>query len=655
MLREPPDVLITTPESLYLMLTSRAREILRGAEWVIVDEIHAVAGTKRGAHLALTLERLDALAQEQNGGREVQRIGLSATQNPLEEVGRFMVGPRRRCRIVDTGVRKPLDLKIHVPVESMVEPDADARARLRPARRRHRGDAPLDLAGDLPRAAEADPAAPLDDPVRQQPPLRRADRAAAERAGERGRRRGRRRRACRPAGRDRPRPPRLARARGAARRRGAAEGGRDPVHRRDLSAWSSASTWAQSTSSCRSSRRSRSPPDSSGSAAPGTTSATRRKGRIFPKFRADLLECAVVARRMRDGAIEPTVVPRNPLDVLAQQIVAIAAAAGRTTSRSQSTISKRSSRAPTPTPSCRARSWRTCSTCSTAATRRPSSPSCARASCGTASPARSARAEAPARSPSRTPARSPTAASSWSPCPTAAASASWTRRWSTRRARARRSCSARRAGGSRRSVATAWSSRPRRARPARSRSGRATASAVRRSWARRSADSRAPPSTDRSRSSRADYDLDELAARNLLDYLAEQQQATRVIPSDKTIVIERFRDEIGDWRLCVLSPFGGRIHAAWGLALQRPHPRPARPGGGRDLERRRDHRPPARRGRAAGRGHRADRAGRAGGRGRCGAVRLRPLRRALPRERRPLAADPARLPGQAHAACGSSG
>src|SRR5438309_1486705 len=107
-----------TPESLYLMLTSRARDILRGAEWAIVDEIHAVAGTKRGAHLALTLERLDTAAE-----RAVQRIGLSATQNPLEEVGRFMVGPHRQCRIVDTGVRKPLDLKIHVPVESMVEPD----------------------------------------------------------------------------------------------------------------------------------------------------------------------------------------------------------------------------------------------------------------------------------------------------------------------------------------------------------------------------------------------------------------------------------------------------------------------------------------------------------------------------------------------------
>src|SRR3954469_13028712 len=106
MRRTPPDVLITTPESLYLMLTSQAREILTDVDAVIVDEIHAVASTKRGAHLALTLERLAALQED---GHDPQRIGLSATQNPLEEVGRFMVGPRRTCRIVDAGIRKPLD------------------------------------------------------------------------------------------------------------------------------------------------------------------------------------------------------------------------------------------------------------------------------------------------------------------------------------------------------------------------------------------------------------------------------------------------------------------------------------------------------------------------------------------------------------------
>src|SRR3954462_2833760 len=92
MRRTPPDILITTPESLYLMLTSRAREMLTDVEWVIVDEIHAVAQTKRGAQLALSLERLEHLADQ-----PVQRIGLSATQRPLEEVGRFLVGTGRDC------------------------------------------------------------------------------------------------------------------------------------------------------------------------------------------------------------------------------------------------------------------------------------------------------------------------------------------------------------------------------------------------------------------------------------------------------------------------------------------------------------------------------------------------------------------------------
>src|SRR6185436_13969763 len=98
MLRTPPDVLITTPESLYLMLTSKAREFLAEADTVIVDEIHAVARTKRGAHLALTLERLEHVAD-----RPLQRVGLSATQRPLEEVGRFLVGTGRDCKIVDAG------------------------------------------------------------------------------------------------------------------------------------------------------------------------------------------------------------------------------------------------------------------------------------------------------------------------------------------------------------------------------------------------------------------------------------------------------------------------------------------------------------------------------------------------------------------------
>src|SRR5215467_3760171 len=89
MLRTPPDILITTPESLFLLLTSRARELLRSVDTLILDEVHAVAGTKRGAHLALSVERLEELAAE-----PPQRIGLSATQRPLEEIGKFVSGGR---------------------------------------------------------------------------------------------------------------------------------------------------------------------------------------------------------------------------------------------------------------------------------------------------------------------------------------------------------------------------------------------------------------------------------------------------------------------------------------------------------------------------------------------------------------------------------
>src|SRR6266568_264601 len=117
--RTPPDILITTPESLYLLLTSRSEEILRSVRWVIVDEIHSVAGTKRGAHLALSLERLDHVASG-----PVQRIGLSATQRPLDEMGRFLGGVDRPVTLVDVGKRKRLDLQVVVPLEDMANPSA---------------------------------------------------------------------------------------------------------------------------------------------------------------------------------------------------------------------------------------------------------------------------------------------------------------------------------------------------------------------------------------------------------------------------------------------------------------------------------------------------------------------------------------------------
>ncbi len=307
MLREPPDILITTPESLYLMLTGRAEELFTGTQWCIVDEIDAVASSKRGAHLALTLERLSVAA-----GTEVQRIGLSATQNPLEEVGRFMVGPKRTCRIVDTGVRKQLDLRIHVPVESMVEPDDGAggnQIELDPlaggeATRRsiwpaiypellklieeHRSTILFVNTGAPPSGSRS---ASTISRKRRSPrhhgSLAREERLVVEemlKAGE---------------------LPCLVAT--SSLELGIDMGAVDLVIQ--VESPKSVARGLQRIGRA------------------GHSVGDISRGRIFPKFRADLLECAVVAKRMRDGKIETTVVPRNALDVLAQQIVAIAAAA----------------------------------------------------------------------------------------------------------------------------------------------------------------------------------------------------------------------------------------------------------------------------------------------------------------------------------------
>ena len=129
MLRAPPDILITTPESLFLLLTSQARDTLRSVETVIVDEIHSLVSTKRGAHLFLSLERLETL---RNNSRPLQRIGLSATQRPLDEVARLLGGGTvsgagkkkwkpRPVQIIDAGARKELNLRVEVPIEDMAK------------------------------------------------------------------------------------------------------------------------------------------------------------------------------------------------------------------------------------------------------------------------------------------------------------------------------------------------------------------------------------------------------------------------------------------------------------------------------------------------------------------------------------------------------
>ena len=548
MLREPPDILITTPESLYLMLTSRAREILAGAEWAIVDEIHSVAATKRGAHLALTLERLDALA-----GRQIQRIGLSATQRPLEEIGRFLVGPRRSCRIVDTGIRKPLDLRIHVPVESMAEPDQGAeldplqggeptRGSIWPAIypellalvREHRstivfvnnrrGAERLALRLNELAAAQAPEGEPAREIARaHHGSLAREERLVVEELLKSGE------------------LPCLVAT--SSLELGIDMGAVDLVLQ--VESPKSVARGLQRIGRA------------------GHSVGDVSKGRIFPKYRGDLLECAVVARRMRAGAIEETVVPRNPLDVLAQQIVAMAAVeeplavdeihARTTATHSFAELSREQLEGVLDMldgryPSSEFSELRPRIVWDRVA--------------GTIRARRGARQLAVTNAgtiPDRglyavtLPDGRRVGELDEEMVYEARAGQTFLLGASTWRIEE--------IGRDRVIVTPApglpgavpfWRGdtvgRPREL-------GEAIGAFAREAVER-----------DETELERG-YDLDPRAARNLLAFLREQQQATRVIPSDRTIVVERFRDEIGDWRVCVLSPYGGRVHAAWGLAI----------------------------------------------------------------------------------------
>src|SRR4051794_6835596 len=322
MLRNPPDVLITTPESLYLMLTSRARELFEGVEWAIVDEIHAVAQTKRGAHLAISLERL-----ERQAGRPVQRIGLSATQRPLEEVGRFLAGPGRDCTIVDAGIRKPLDVRIEVPVEDMREPDAP-QSDLEPvadgsATRRSIWPAIYPQLLDLIEEHRSTIVFVNNRRGSERLAMRLNELAAERKAAAAGE-------DANGAGPPEHPPLEIARAHHGSLAREERlvveellKSGELPclvaTSSLELGIDMGAVDLVLQVESPKSVTRGL---QRIGRAGHGVGEVS--KGRIFPKFRADLLEAAVVVRRMHDGEIESTVVPRNPLDVLAQQIVAMA-------------------------------------------------------------------------------------------------------------------------------------------------------------------------------------------------------------------------------------------------------------------------------------------------------------------------------------------
>ena len=545
MLREPPDILITTPESLYLMLTGRAQELFAGVESCIVDEIHAVASTKRGAHLALTLERLTAAA-----GQEVQRIGLSATQKPLEEIARFMVGPTRTCRIVDTGIRKELDLEIKVPVDSMVEPDATPAPDLDPlvggseATRRSIWPAIYPELLELVQAHRSTILFVNNRRAAERLALRLNELAEHE----------------------------IARAHHGSLAREERLVVEEMLKAGELPCLVATSSLElgidmgavdlviqveSPKSVARGLQR-------IGRAGHSVGDVSR--GRIFPKFRADLLECAVVAQRMRSGEIETTVVPRNALDVLAQQIVAIAAAAP--------------SDRPVPLDELHALVTRTHSYAELSRTqlenvldmldgRYPSSEfaelrprivwdrvhGLIRARPGARQLAVTNAGTIPDRGlysvtlpdGRRVGELDEEMVYEARPGQTFLLGASTWRIEEIGRDRVIVTPAPGLPG-----AVPFWKGdgvgRPKEL-------GEAIGAFSR--WAVEQ------PAEVLERT----YDLEPRAATNLLEFLREQQEATRVVPSDRAIVVERFRDEIGDWRLCVLSPFGGRVHAAWGLAL----------------------------------------------------------------------------------------
>ncbi|GAA3080521.1 hypothetical protein GCM10020254_26090 [Streptomyces goshikiensis] len=322
----PPDILITTPESLFLMLTSAAREALAGIETVILDEVHAVAGTKRGAHLALSLERLDELLP-----RPARRIGLSATVRPVEEVARYLA-PRGKVGIVQPPSTKEFDLSVVVPVEDMGELGGS------PATEgREGGDKPSiwphveERIADLVQAHRSTIVFANSRRLAERL-CNRLNEIAYERAmGEKLPEGSSPAEIMAQSGASQGAPPLLARA-----HHGSVSKEQRALVEEDLKAGRLPAVVATSSLELGIDMGAvdlvvqvESPP----SVASGLQRVGRAghqvgavsTGVVFPKYRGDLVQAAVVTERMRTGSIESLRVPSNPLDVLAQQLVAMTA------------------------------------------------------------------------------------------------------------------------------------------------------------------------------------------------------------------------------------------------------------------------------------------------------------------------------------------
>ncbi|MFK4038595.1 ATP-dependent helicase [Nonomuraea wenchangensis] len=576
---KPSDILITTPESLFLLLTSQAREALRGVETVIVDEVHAVAATKRGAHLALTLERLDVLLEQ-----PAQRVGLSATVRPVSEVAAFL-GGARPATVVQPPADKQIEVEVVVPVEDMTETAAGPEAggdgeeprgrsiwphvedrlfdlieahsstivfansrrlaerlcsRLNElAYERSQGMEAVDLSiwetpSDLPRRMPAEVMAQAGGTKGVVTEVVRAHHGSVSKEER-------------------------------AQIEEALKSGRLPAVVATSSLELGIDMGSVDLVACV-------------EAPPSVASGLQRIGRaghqvgavskgvIFPKYRGDLVQTAVVAERMQAGHIEEMRYPRNPLDVLAQQIVAMTAMDEWTVDELESVVKRAAPYATLPRTALEA-------TLDMLAGRYPSEEF----------------AELRPR-------------------------VVWDRVTGTLQGRP----------GAQRLAVTNGGTIPDRGlfgvflvgeRASRvgeldeemvyeSRVGDvfvlgATSWRIEDITADRVLVSPAPGQPgklpfwhgdapgrpaelgraigeflrEQAKGGAAERlraaGLDEFAAGNLLAYLEEQRQATGYVPDDRTLLVERFHDELGDWRIVIHSPYGARVHAPWALAINR--------------------------------------------------------------------------------------
>ena len=567
----PPDILITTPESLFLMLTSQARESLRGVETVIVDEVHAVAGGKRGAHLAVSLERLDALLE-----RPAQRIGLSATVRPLEEVARFL-GGTAPVEIVAPPSEKRWDLRVVVPVEDMTAPEEydedsdDGDPQRAQSLWPHVEERVVDLVeqhrstivfANSRRLAERLTA--------------RLNEIATERAGG-------------SLATDGPSPAQVMAQSGQSQGAGTVIA---KAHHGSVSKEQRAlieDDLKRGRLPCVVATSSLELGIDMGAvdlviqieSPPSVASALQRVGRaghqvgevsrgvLFPKHRGDLAQTAVAVERMRTGAIESLRVPTNPLDVLAQQVVAATALDAWSAddlfelvrrsapftqlprSAYDATLDLLSGRYPSDE-FAELRPRLVWDRVAGILTGRPGAQRLAVTSGGTI-PDRGlfgvflVGGEGPGRRvgeldeemvyESRVGDVFALGATSWriedithdrvlvTPAPGIPGRLPFWKGDALGRPAE--------LGAAIGAFTRELAGLPRE---------QATRRAVR-------------------------DGLDEYAAGNLLTYLHEQLEATNVLPSDRTLVVERFRDELGDWRLVVHSPYGTPVHAPWALAI----------------------------------------------------------------------------------------